>query len=122
MATLVIVHGAMSGGWQWQRVRPMLRAAGHEVYTPTLTGLGERVHLAHPDIDLETHIQDVVNVLEYEDLHAVTLVGHSYSGMVITGVADRAADRLAQLVYIEALVHDQATFSGMTRCGSWGQP
>lgn len=104
MATLVIVHGAMAGGWQWQRVRPLLRAAGHEVYTPTLTGLGERVHLAHPDIDLETHIQDVVNVLEYEDLHAVTLVGHSYSGMVITGVADRAADRLAQLVYVEALV------------------
>jgi pimeloyl-ACP methyl ester carboxylesterase len=77
---------------------------GHEVYTPTLTGLGERVHLASPEIDLTTHIQDVVNVLEYEDLQEVVLVGHSYGGMVIAGVADRTAPRIAHLVYLDAFV------------------
>jgi len=71
MATYILVHGAWHGGWCWQRVRPFLRAAGHEVFTPTLTGLGERSHLAGPEIDLNTHIQDVVNVLEYEDLRQV---------------------------------------------------
>jgi pimeloyl-ACP methyl ester carboxylesterase len=81
-----------------------LRAAGHEVFTPALTGLGERAHLTHPDIDLDTHIQDVVGVLECEDLHEVTLLGHSYGGMVITGVADRLPHRLAQLVYLDAEV------------------
>jgi pimeloyl-ACP methyl ester carboxylesterase len=83
-------------------VRPLLRDAGHEVFTPGLTGLGERAHLAHPGIDLDTHIQDVVAVLDYEDLRDVVLVGHSYGGMVITGAADRAGDRLAQLVYLDA--------------------
>jgi pimeloyl-ACP methyl ester carboxylesterase len=107
MATYVLVHGAWHGGWCWQRVTPLLRAAGHEVFTPTLTGLGESSHLTSPEIDLSTHIQDVVNVLEYEDLHKVILVGHSYGGMVITGVADRAAERLAHLVYLDAFVpHD----------------
>jgi pimeloyl-ACP methyl ester carboxylesterase len=104
MATFVLVHGAWHGGWCWKKVTPLLRAVGHEVYTPTLTGLGERVHLAAPEIDLTTHIQDVVNVLEYEELREVVLVGHSYGGMVITGVADRAADRLAHLVYLDAFV------------------
>jgi pimeloyl-ACP methyl ester carboxylesterase len=101
MATFVLVHGSMHGGWCWRRVTPLLRAGGHEVYTPTLTGLGERIHLAHPTIDLTTHIQDVLGVLEYEDLHHVVLVGHSYGAMVITGVADRVPERIAHLVYLD---------------------
>jgi pimeloyl-ACP methyl ester carboxylesterase len=104
MATYVLVHGAWHGGWCWQRVTPLLRAAGHEVFTPTLTGLGERVHLADPSIDLNTHIQDVVNVLEFEGLREVILVGHSYGGMVITGVSERAADRLQHVVYLDAFI------------------
>ena len=104
MATYLLVHGAWHGGWCWKRVAPLLRAADHEVYTPTLTGLGERAHLLSPDVDLDTHIQDVVGVLEYEDLERVVLVGHSYGGMVIAGAADRAAERLAHLVYLDAFV------------------
>lgn len=104
MATFVLVHGAFHGGWCWRRVARHLRAAGHEVFAPTLTGLGERRHLATPAVDLVTHILDVLNLLEWEDLRKVVLVGHSYAGMVITGVADRAADRLASLVYLDALV------------------
>jgi pimeloyl-ACP methyl ester carboxylesterase len=100
MATFVLVHGSMHGGWCWKWVVPLLRAAGHEVFAPTLTGLGERVHLAHPGIDLDTHIRDVLGVLEYEDLEQVVLVGHSYATMVITGVADRVPERIAHLVYL----------------------
>ena len=85
MATYVLVHGGGHGGWCWQRLAPALRAAGHEVYTPTLTGLGERAHLVHCDVDLDTHITDVTSMLLYEDLTDVILVGHSYGGMVITG-------------------------------------
>lgn len=105
MATFVLVHGAFGGGWSWNRtVVPRLRQAGHDARAVTLTGLGERTHLASPEVSLETHIQDVVNVLFYEDLHDVVLVGHSYGGMVITGVADRCPERLAQLVYLDAAV------------------
>jgi pimeloyl-ACP methyl ester carboxylesterase len=104
VATFVLVHGMWAGGWYWQKVRPLLRAAGHEVFSPTLTGLGERVHLARPDVDLNTHIDDVMNVLRYEDLRDVVLVGHSYAGMVIRGVADREPERLARLVYLDAFV------------------
>src|SRR5215207_8131279 len=104
MATFVIVHGAWSGGHAWRGVRPLLRGAGHEVFTPALTGLGERSHLASAQVDLDTHIQDVLGVLEFEDLDQVVLVGHSSGGMVITGVADRAPQRLAQLVYLDAEV------------------
>lgn len=104
MATFVLVHGAFIGGWCWRYLRPLLTAAGHEVWTPTLTGAGERSHLLTPDVGLSTHIQDVVNVLEYEDLRDVILLGHSYSGMVITGVADRVADRVAQLVYLDSQI------------------
>jgi pimeloyl-ACP methyl ester carboxylesterase len=104
MATFVLVHGACVGGWAWKKLAPLLRVAGHEVWTPTLTGLGERVHLAHPGIDLDTHVTDVVNVLAFEDLQEVALVIWSYGGMVITGVADRAPERLAQLVYLDAAV------------------
>lgn len=103
MATFVLVHGAWGGAWSWNKfVAPMLRAAGQDVYTVTLTGLGDRTHLSSPDVDVNTHIQDVVNVLFYEDLTDVILVGHSYGGNVITGVADRVPERLQQLVYLDA--------------------
>jgi pimeloyl-ACP methyl ester carboxylesterase len=101
----VLVHGAWHGGWCWAKVARLLRDAGHEVYTPTLTGLGERAHLARPEVDLELHIQDVVAMLEAEEVRGVTLVGHSYGGMVVTGVAARvAAGRIGQLVYLDAFV------------------
>jgi pimeloyl-ACP methyl ester carboxylesterase len=102
MTTFVLVHGGGHGGWCYRKVANLLRAAGHDVYTPTLTGLGERRHLLSTDTNLSTHITDVVNTLEYEDLRGVILVGHSYGGMVITGVADRAADRIRELVYLDA--------------------
>lgn len=104
MATFVLVHGGWHGGWCWKKVVPLLRAAGHEVFTPTLTGLGERAHLLTPTIDLLTHVQDILAVLSYEDVSDVTLVGHSYDGMVIAGVAEVAAARLAHLVYLDAIV------------------
>lgn len=104
MVTFVLVHGSMHGGWCWQRVLPLLRAAGHDVYAPTLTGLGERAHLAHPGIDLATHIQDVLGVFDYEDLRDVVLVGHSYGAFVITGVADRLPGRIAHLVYMDGVM------------------
>jgi len=104
MATFVLVHGGFHGGWCWRRVVPRLRAAGHEVYTPTLTGLGERAHLATPQTGLDTHIRDVLGVLVFEDLRDVVLVGHSMAGSVITGVAERAPDRLTHLVYLDASV------------------
>jgi pimeloyl-ACP methyl ester carboxylesterase len=102
MATYVLVHGGGHGGWCYQRVARLLRAAGHEVYTPTMTGVGERAHLVSRAVDLDLHIRDIVAVLEFEDLREVILVGHSYGGMVITGVADRAAERVARLVYLDA--------------------
>ena len=104
MSTFLLVHGGWVGGWCWRRVTPLLEAAGHRVFTPTLTGLGERAHLCNAAIDLDTHIEDVVSVLQYEDLHEVVLVGHSYGGMVITGAAERAAERLAHLCYLDAFV------------------
>ncbi len=104
MATFVICHGAWQAGWAWKKVRPIVRAAGHEIFTPTYTGLGERGHQASPAVDLDTHINDVLSVLDYEDLRDVVLVGHSYGGMVATGVADRAADRVARLIYVDAFV------------------
>jgi pimeloyl-ACP methyl ester carboxylesterase len=104
MATFVLVHGGFHGGWCWQKVAPLLRAAGHEVSTPTLTGLGERAHLLGPAITLETHVQDVLGVLTHEELTGVILVGHSMAGTVITVVADRAPERQAHLVYLDASV------------------
>jgi pimeloyl-ACP methyl ester carboxylesterase len=106
MATYVLMHGAWYGGWCWRKVTPLLRAAGHEVHAPTLTGLGERVHLAAPAVGLDTHVQDVLHVLEYEDLSGVVAVGHSYGGLVIAGVADRAPERLAHLVYLDADIRE----------------
>src|SRR5437588_6425480 len=102
--TIVIVHGAWGGAWAFRRVDALLRDKGYNVYRPQLTGLGDRVHLSRPDIGLSTHIEDVVNTLLFEDLHDIILIGHSYGGMVITGVADRVPDRIKRLVSIDALV------------------
>ena len=102
MATYVLVHGGGHGGWCYRRVARLLQSEGHEVFTPTFTGLGERAHLLDDRVDLNRHIEDVVAVLHYEDLRDVILVGHSYGGMVITGVADRASDRIGKLVFLDA--------------------
>lgn len=102
--TIVIVHGAWGGGWAWREVDGLLRAAGYDVLRPTLTGLGERVHLAGPAVDLSTHVEDVVNALIFEQVEDVVLVGHSYGGMVITGVAEEIPERLRRLVYLDAFV------------------
>lgn len=98
----VIVHGAWGGGWAFKQVDSLLTEKGALVYRPTLTGQGERVHLATSDVGLDTHINDVVNTILFEDLHSVVLVGHSYGGMVVTGVADRVADRIKKLIYVDA--------------------
>jgi len=105
-STFVIVHGAWGGGWDWKQVDHLLAADGNTVYRPTLTGLGEHSNLDSTNIDLALHIQDVVNVILWEDLHDVVLVGHSYGGMVITGVADRVPDRIKRLIYVDALLPD----------------
>jgi len=102
--TFLVCHGAWSGGWSWKKMFPLMQAAGHRLLVPTYTGLGDREHLANPAIDLETHIQDVLSVIKFEDLSDIVLLGHSYGGMVATGVADRARDRVAQLIYLDAFV------------------
>lgn len=112
MKPFVLVHGAWVGGWYLRDIARVLRAAGYEVFTPTLTGLGERVHLGHREVGLDTHVQDIVNVLFHEDLWEVTLVGHSYGGMVITGVAEAATERIGQLIYLDALVPKNGQSAG----------
>jgi pimeloyl-ACP methyl ester carboxylesterase len=102
--TFILVHGAWHGGWCWSRVAQRLRAAGHVVHAPTLTGLGERRHLISTLVNLDTHVADVVNLMEAEELNDVVLVGHSYAGIIISGVADVAASRLRHLVYLDALL------------------
>jgi pimeloyl-ACP methyl ester carboxylesterase len=102
MATYVLVPGFWLGGWAWQQVTADLRAAGHDVYPVTLTGLGDRVHLAGPEVDLETHVTDIVNVITYADLHDVVLVGHSGGGMPVSIAADRIPERLSRVVYVES--------------------
>jgi pimeloyl-ACP methyl ester carboxylesterase len=102
-STFLVCHGAWSAGWAWKKMHPLMAAAGHRLATPTQIGIGEREHLANPSIDLETHIQDILNVIRYEDLRDIVLIGHSYGGMVATGVADRARDRITQLIYIDAV-------------------
>lgn len=104
MATYVIVHGGFFGGWRWRTVANLLRAAGHEAYTPTLTGLGGRCHLANPDINLDTHVQDVVGVIECEDLQDVILIGHSSGSMVVTGVVEKIPERLGYLIYLDTII------------------
>lgn len=103
-ATILVAHGAWSAGWAWKKMHPLMAAAGHRLITPTYTGLGERAHLANPSNDLETHIEDVLDVIKNEDLRNIILIGHSYGGMVATGAADRAHDRISKLVYLDAFV------------------
>ena len=116
MTTFVLVHGAWSGAHGFRRVRPLLRAAGHEVFTPSLTGVGERAHLTSPQVNLTTHITDVVNAVLYEDLDAIVLLGFSYGGFVITGALAHLADRVGHLVYLDAFVPgDGDTLNGLAR-------
>lgn len=102
--TYVLLHGAWHGAWCWQRVTPVLQAAGHKVYTPTQTGLGERSHLLNASVNLETFAQDLINVLLWEDLHDIVLVGHSFAGNAITAAADRMPERIRHVVYLDALI------------------
>jgi len=115
--TYVVVHGATAGGWEWKRTGKFLSDDGHTVYRATLTGLGERMHLNRPEIDLQTHIDDVVNLILFEDLHDVVLTGHSYGGMVITGVMDRVPERIRHVVFLDAAVPED----GMSLWDLFGQ-
>jgi pimeloyl-ACP methyl ester carboxylesterase len=100
----ILVHGAWRGGWIWKRVRRVLQAQGHEVFTPTLTGVADRIHLSSPNVNLDTHITDVANLIRWEELSNVILCGHSYGGCVVSGVADRVPDHIDALVYLDAFV------------------
>ena len=102
--TFLVCHGAWSAGWAWKKMHPLMQADGHRLVTPTYTGLGERAHLANASIDLNSHIEDMLNVIKYEDLRDIVLIGHSYGGMVATGVAARARDKVRQLIYVDAFV------------------
>jgi pimeloyl-ACP methyl ester carboxylesterase len=104
MTTFVLVHGAWGGSYGFRAVRGPLRAAGHDVFTPSLTGIGERVHLASPQVNLTTHVTDVVNTVLYEDLSDIVLLGYSYGGMVVTGSLEYIADRVGHLVYLDAFL------------------
>ena len=107
MSTFVLVHGSCHGGWCWKKVTPILCKDGYSVYTPTITGLGERSHLVNRDIGLHTHILDIIQVFEYEDLDEVILVGHSYGGLVIGGVAEIIPQKIKRLVYLDGYIpHD----------------
>lgn len=104
MTTFVLMHGGGMGGWTWKYVREILEARGHKVYTPTFTGFGERAHLISRSAGNDVHVLDIVNVLTYEDLHDVVLVAHSYAGTVAPGVAAQAGDRVARVIYLDAIV------------------
>jgi pimeloyl-ACP methyl ester carboxylesterase len=104
VSTYVLVHGAWRGSWIWKRVRRLLQARGHEVFTPTLTGVADRSHLSSPNVNLDTHITDVANLIRWEELSDVILCGHSYGGCVVSGVADRVPDRIGALIYLDAFV------------------
>src|SRR6201997_3646233 len=118
MTTFVLVHGAWGGSYGFKYVRGPLRDAGHEVFTPSLTGIGERVHLASPQVDLTTHVTDVVNTILYEDLTGIVLLGYSYGGMVVTGALEHIADRVAHLVYLDAFVpSDGQALNDLTQAG-----
>jgi pimeloyl-ACP methyl ester carboxylesterase len=120
MATFVLVQGAWFGGWYWQKLIPFLEAAGHKVYAPTLTGLAERASELSPDVGLDTHIQDVVGLMEEKNLRGVILVGHSYGGMVITGVVDRVPERIAHLVYLDTFApRDGESMADISRIVIW---
>ncbi|MFK0292802.1 alpha/beta fold hydrolase [Streptomyces sp. NPDC090442] len=104
MSTFLLVHGAWHGGWCWERVVPLLEAAGHRVFAPSLTGYGDKVHLAGPEVGLDTHVDDVARLITAENLNDVILVGHSYAGLVISSAANRISQRIAHLVYLDAMV------------------
>src|SRR6201992_485427 len=104
MSSFLLCHGAWGGGWSWKKMHPLMQAAGHRLVTPSYTGLGERAHQANRSIDLESHIAEILNVIKYEDLSDIVLLGHSYGGMVATGVADRARERVRKLIYLDAFV------------------
>lgn len=104
MSTYVLVHGAWRGSWIWKRVRRLLQARGHEVFTPTLTGVADRSHLSSPNVNLDTHVADVANLILWEELSDVILCGHSYGGCVVSGAADRVPDQIGALVYLDAFV------------------
>ena len=114
-ATLELVHGTWHGGWVWQDVANRLRAIGHRVYTPTCTGCGEPLHLTGPEVRLDTHITDIAQVLEFEDLNNIILVGHPFSSITITGVADRRRERIDRIVFFNALVPREGRMSGVPR-------
>lgn len=107
--TFLIVHGAWTGSWSWERVVQRLHVLGHRAYAPTLTGLGERKHLTGPDVTLDTHIDDIVNEALFKDLDDITLVAHSYGGIVGVGVAERIADRISAIVFVEAIIPEDGT-------------
>jgi pimeloyl-ACP methyl ester carboxylesterase len=104
MTTFVLTHGGGMGGWVWKFVRPLLRAAGHDVFTPTFTGFGERIHLLSRDVDNVTHVTDIVNVLEYEDISDCIMVAHSYAGTVMPGVNAAAGGKVRRYVYLDGLI------------------
>ena len=130
--TFVLIHGAWHGGWCWRRVSDLLEKKGHKVFSPTLTGLGERSHLLSKDINLTTHITDIVNVLKWEDLKDIVLVGHSYGGIIVSGVADQMHDKIASIVFLDAFVPEDgdslyekasaAAKGGMTEALNKGEP
>jgi pimeloyl-ACP methyl ester carboxylesterase len=129
MATFVLVHGAWHGSWCWSRVRKALQQQGHEVFTPTLTGVGERSHLLSPEVNLETHILDVLNLVRWEALSDLVLCGHSYGGMVVSGAADRIPGHIRSLVFLDAFVPDDgqsladfAPVSGDALIDGWKSP
>jgi pimeloyl-ACP methyl ester carboxylesterase len=115
--TYVLVHGASGGGWDWRTMDELLTARGHTVYRPTLTGLGERMHLSSPDINLSIHVSDVINIILFEGLDDIVLVGHSYGGMVITGVMNRIPERISHAVFLDAAV----PADGMSAQDLWGK-
>ncbi len=121
--TIILVHGAWGGSWAFRNVDRMLREQGFDVYRPSLTGQGERVHLASPDIGLNTHIDDVVNAILFEDFHDIVLVGHSYGGMVISGVADRIPERIHRLIYVDAFVpeNQESVMKILGKNASWAE-
>ena len=122
--TFVLVHGTWHGGWAWRKVTPLLEAAGHRVLTPTMTGCGDRFHLIAPDTDLTTHVDDVVNAIYFAEAENIVLVGHSFAGLTITGVADRLQDRIERLVFFDALIPTAERRAAVMRdpeTGEWPQ-
>jgi pimeloyl-ACP methyl ester carboxylesterase len=120
MSTYLLVHGAWHSGQCWERVAPLLASAGHRVVTPTLTGYGDTAHLAGPEVGLDTHVDDVVRLIIEEDLTDVVLVGHSYAGLVISSVANQVPGRIAQLVYLDAMVPEHGETAADVMTGTQG--